>query len=170
MGLRRALVVLTASSYYDTRSMQEVCNLFALVTRGGMMVTPSGTSVPGNTSGACATPARLVLDAEDGHVGQADEQRAHARRVGLHTGSGGSTGPRRSEAGRWRQQARYRIPLSRDGARPPEQHEKRAGRAERGAERRLGQLLEQQKPRDERAAGRPPTSTARGSAASRIVS
>jgi hypothetical protein len=37
-------------------------------------------------------PAGLVLDTEDGHVGQADEQGAHARSVGLHRGSGASVG------------------------------------------------------------------------------
>jgi len=36
--------------------------------------------------------AGLVVDGEDGHIGQADEQRAHARSVGLHRGSGGAVG------------------------------------------------------------------------------
>ena len=36
--------------------------------------------------------AELVIDGKDGHIGQADKQLAHARSVGLHGGSGGSTG------------------------------------------------------------------------------
>jgi hypothetical protein len=36
--------------------------------------------------------AGLIVDGKDGHVGQSDEQRAHARRVGLHRGSGGAVG------------------------------------------------------------------------------
>jgi hypothetical protein len=34
--------------------------------------------------------AGLVVDPEHGHIGQADEHRAHARSVDLHRGSGGS--------------------------------------------------------------------------------
>jgi hypothetical protein len=34
--------------------------------------------------------AGLVVDGEDAHVGQSDEERAHVHGVGLHRGSGGS--------------------------------------------------------------------------------
>jgi len=37
-------------------------------------------------------PTRLIVDGEDMHVGQADKQRAHARSVRLHGGSGGLAG------------------------------------------------------------------------------
>jgi hypothetical protein len=40
-------------------------------------------------------PQRLTgsdLDADNGDIGQADEQGAHARSVGLHRGSGASVG------------------------------------------------------------------------------
>ena len=43
--------------------------------------------------------ALVVLDADHVHVGQPDEQRAHARSVGLHRGSGGWTGVGTSDSG-----------------------------------------------------------------------
>ena len=43
--------------------------------------------------------ALVVFDADHVHVGQPDEQRAHARSVGLHRGSGGWTGVGTSDSG-----------------------------------------------------------------------
>jgi hypothetical protein len=44
-------------------------------------------------------PGTVVFDADHVHVGQPDEQRAHARSVGLHRGSGGWTGVGTSDSG-----------------------------------------------------------------------
>jgi hypothetical protein len=41
----------------------------------------------------------VIFDADHGHVGQPDKQRAHARSVGLHRGSGGWTGVGTSDSG-----------------------------------------------------------------------